>query len=50
MKGFGVAAVGSSAGSTLVFLIFRFFFSKRIRRWSSENKKWQALESVVVCW
>lgn len=50
MKGFAVAAIGSSIGSALVFLIFRFLFSTRVRHWSSENKQWQALESVVVCW
>ncbi|KIM90690.1 hypothetical protein PILCRDRAFT_94434 [Piloderma croceum F 1598] len=47
MKGFGIAAIGSSVGSALVFLTFRLLFSRRLRHWSAANKKWQALESVI---
>jgi len=47
MKGFGLAAIGSSIGSALAFVIFRLLFSRRLMHWSSANKKWQALESVV---
>jgi hypothetical protein len=48
MKGFAIAAIASSVGSTLVFLMFRMLFSRRLHRWSAANEKWQALESVVV--
>ncbi|KAI0082592.1 Golgi apparatus membrane protein TVP38 [Panus rudis PR-1116 ss-1] len=47
MKGFPIAAIGSVVGSALVFVVMRFLFSKRLRRWSHTNEKWQALESVV---
>lgn len=48
MKGFYVAAAGSVLGSALVFVVLRLLFSRRLRKWSSSNEKWQALESVVV--
>lgn len=47
MKGVPIAAIASSIGSALVFLSFRFLFSRRLHRWSTANEKWQALESVV---
>ncbi|KIY73658.1 Golgi apparatus membrane protein TVP38 [Cylindrobasidium torrendii FP15055 ss-10] len=47
MKGFPIAAVSSVFGSALVFVLLRLCFSHRIRQWSIDNKKWQALESVV---
>ncbi|KAF7983867.1 hypothetical protein HWV62_18200 [Athelia sp. TMB] len=47
MKGFPLAAACSSLGSALVFVSCRLLFSKRLRRWSSANTKWQALESVI---
>ncbi|KZP32856.1 Golgi apparatus membrane protein TVP38 [Athelia psychrophila] len=47
MKGFPLAAAASSLGSALVFITFRFLFSERLKRWSSANTKWQALESVI---
>ena len=48
MKGFYVGLAGSVLGSSLVFLILRFLFSKRLRKWSATNDKWTALEAVVV--
>lgn len=48
MKGFAIGAGGSLVGSALVFVLLRLCFSSRLRRWSSHNEKWQALESVVV--
>ncbi|OSX60366.1 hypothetical protein POSPLADRAFT_1040570 [Postia placenta MAD-698-R-SB12] len=48
MKGFIVAAGGSLFGSALAFVVLRFLFSERLRRWSSSNDKWQALETVVA--
>jgi len=48
MKGFFLAAPASSIGSAIVFVVFRHFCTKRLRHWSAENKKWQALESVIV--
>ena len=48
MKGWYIAAPASLIGSALVFVVLRFLFSKRLRRWSSSSEKWQALEEVVV--
>jgi hypothetical protein len=48
MKGFFLAAGGSLLGSAMAFVVLRLLFSKRLRKWSSQNEKWQALESVVV--
>ncbi|KAG6918923.1 Tlg2-vesicle protein [Tephrocybe rancida] len=47
MQGFFIASSASVIGASVVFLVLRFFFSKRLRRWSEHNEKWQALESVV---
>ena len=35
-------------GSSISFITLRLLFSKRLHAWSSQNQKWQALESVVV--
>lgn len=48
MEGFYIALAGSIIGSGLVFSVLRLLFSKRIRAWSAQNEKWQALESVVA--
>ncbi|TFK28827.1 Golgi apparatus membrane protein TVP38 [Coprinopsis marcescibilis] len=47
MKGFYIAIAGSLLGSALVFTVLRLLFSQRIRAWSAQNEKWQALEAVV---
>ena len=47
MKGFPVAAFGSLIGSAIAFIVLRLLFSKRLRKWSSSNQKWQALEAVI---
>lgn len=48
LQGFWISAAGSVLGSSLAFLALRMLFSRRLNEWSSKNKKWQALESVVV--
>ncbi|KZT12803.1 Golgi apparatus membrane protein TVP38 [Laetiporus sulphureus 93-53] len=48
MKGFLIAAGASVLGSAAAFVILRMLFSERLRRWSSSNEKWQALETVVA--
>ncbi|KDR83846.1 hypothetical protein GALMADRAFT_219675 [Galerina marginata CBS 339.88] len=48
MKGFYIGATASVVGSALSFLVLRFLFSDRLHTWSSQNEKWQALESVVT--
>ena len=48
MQGFFISAAASLLGSALVFVVLRRLFSKRLNAWSSQNKGWQALESVVV--
>lgn len=48
MKGFWLAAPASIVGSALVFILLRYFFSDKLRAWSTSNAKWAALESVVV--
>ncbi|KAF9653456.1 Golgi apparatus membrane protein TVP38 [Thelephora ganbajun] len=47
MKGFFVGLAGSVLGATAVFVVLRFLFSKRLRKWSATNNKWTALETVV---
>ncbi|KAF7776241.1 hypothetical protein Agabi119p4_4634 [Agaricus bisporus var. burnettii] len=47
MNGFFISAAASVMGSAAVFVILRYLFSERIRRWTGQNKKWQALESVI---
>lgn len=49
MKGFFIASSASLFGSALVFIVLRFLFAERLRGWSTQNTKWTALESVVVC-
>lgn len=49
MKGFYLAAPASMLGSAAAFVVLRFLFSRRLKKWSSSNEKWQALEAVVVC-
>ncbi|KAE9410375.1 Golgi apparatus membrane protein TVP38 [Gymnopus androsaceus JB14] len=45
--GFLIGAISSIVGSATVFLLLRFLFSSRLRRWSRKNEKFMALESVV---
>ncbi|KAF8895926.1 Golgi apparatus membrane protein TVP38 [Mucidula mucida] len=47
MKGFAIASTASVVASALVFVTLRFCFSHRLRHWSTQSDKWQALESVV---
>ncbi|KIP12719.1 hypothetical protein PHLGIDRAFT_113319 [Phlebiopsis gigantea 11061_1 CR5-6] len=47
MKGFYIAAAGSVLGSALAFIVLRFLFGHRLKKWSRSNEKWQALESVI---
>ncbi|KAG2348347.1 Golgi apparatus membrane protein TVP38 [Suillus weaverae] len=47
MKGFIPAAVGTLAGSAIVFVILRMTFGRRLRSWTPTNAKWQALEAVI---
>lgn len=48
MNGFFISATASVVGSAAAFVTLRYFFSGRIRQWSAHNKKWEALQSVVV--
>jgi len=47
MKGFYLALAGSVLGSATTFVVLRFLFSKRLRKWSATSDKWTALETVV---
>ncbi|EIN10723.1 Golgi apparatus membrane protein TVP38 [Punctularia strigosozonata HHB-11173 SS5] len=47
MKGLWLGAGASILGSALVFVTLRFLFARRLRRWSSSNEKWVALEEVI---
>jgi len=47
MKGFYLGLAGSVLGAAVAFVVLRFLFSKRLRRWSATNDKWTALETVV---
>jgi len=48
MQGFFISATASLLGSALVFVVLRRLFSHKLRAWSRQNKKWQALESIIV--
>ena len=50
MKGWFIAAPASLIGSAVAFVVLRFLFSRRLKKWSATNEKWQALEAVVVCY
>lgn len=47
VQGFFPAAIGTLAGSAIVFVTLRSMFSKRLHSWTSTNEKWQALEAVI---
>ncbi|KAI0747440.1 Golgi apparatus membrane protein TVP38 [Irpex lacteus] len=47
MKGFFVASAGTLLGSAVTFVVLRWLFSVRLRKWVATNDKWQALEAVV---
>lgn len=47
MKGFFIALAGTVLGAAIAFVVLRFLFSKRLRKWSATNDKWTALETVV---
>ncbi|KAF9226458.1 Golgi apparatus membrane protein TVP38 [Gyrodon lividus] len=47
MRGFIPAAISTVGGSAIVFVLLRFLFSNRLRRWTVTNEKWQALEAVI---
>ena len=48
LKGFAIVGPGAIVGSAIVFIVLRLIFRKRVRRWTSENEKWMALEAVIV--
>ena len=48
MKGFYLGLAGSVLGAAVSFVVLRFLFAKRLRKWSATNDKWTALETVVV--
>lgn len=48
MKGFFIGLAGSVLGAAIAFVVLRFLFSERLRKWSATNDKWTALETVVV--
>ncbi|EKM59350.1 uncharacterized protein PHACADRAFT_249783 [Phanerochaete carnosa HHB-10118-sp] len=45
--GFFLAAGGSIFGAAMAFVVLRLLFNKSLRKWSSQNEKWQALEAVI---
>lgn len=47
MKGFFIALAGTVLGAAIAFVVLRFLFSRRLRKWSATNDKWTALETVV---
>lgn len=44
-----LAAPGTLVGAGTSFVVLRYIGRRKIRHWTSQNEKWQALESVVVC-
>jgi len=47
MKGFYLGLAGSVLGASVSFVVLRFLFAKRLRKWSATNDNWTALETVV---
>lgn len=47
MHGCWLAVGASVVGSALAFVVLRVLFAKRLRRWTSKNEKWTALEAVI---
>jgi len=47
LQGFFIAAPAAVFGSALVFIVLRLAFMRKIRSWTAENDKWQALERVI---
>jgi len=48
IQGFFLSLAGTVLGAAVVFVVLRFLFAKRLRKWSVTNDKWTALETVVV--
>lgn len=48
MQGFIPAAISTVGGSALAFVVLRSLFSDRLRKWTTTNEKWGALEAVIV--
>ena len=48
LKGFLIAAPSTVIGSAIVFVTLRLAFKKKLRSWTSTNKNWTALETVIV--
>jgi len=47
IKGIIIAAPGALIGSMVTFIVFRRFLQSRLKIWSHQNKKWQAMEHVI---
>ncbi|KAI9574571.1 Golgi apparatus membrane protein TVP38 [Boletus coccyginus] len=47
MQGFIPAAVSTVGGSALAFVVLRSLFSDHLRKWTTTNEKWGALEAVI---
>ncbi|KAG2157652.1 Golgi apparatus membrane protein TVP38 [Suillus bovinus] len=47
LRGVIYAAIGTLAGSVIVFVTLRMMFTRRLRWWAPTNEKWQALEAVI---
>lgn len=48
VPGWFIASAGALLGAAMSFVVLRLAFRERIQAWSRQNKKWQALENVVV--
>jgi golgi apparatus membrane protein TVP38 len=48
IKGIIIVAPGALIGSLVTFIVFRRFLQSRLKIWSHQNKKWQAMEHVIV--
>jgi len=47
VRGWLIAAPLAILGSTISFIILRYLFSHRVRKWTTSNEKWTAMEDVV---
>ncbi|KAF8299895.1 hypothetical protein DL93DRAFT_2091097 [Clavulina sp. PMI_390] len=47
LGGLLVAGTGALIGSTLTFIILRLLYKERVKKWTSQNKRWQAMEAVI---
>ncbi|KDQ20769.1 hypothetical protein BOTBODRAFT_26787 [Botryobasidium botryosum FD-172 SS1] len=47
VQGIFIVAPAATLGACLAFVLLRLFFRKKVKNWTQNVKKWEALESVI---